>query len=91
MIYSHPEEISLTVVPLDSTAISLQQQQKRKNGKLIRRTKRNIRIKANRSSVNSFSKTKQTYFPQQQTSLQRSKSFTRKGSHEMLNSFSRFL
>lgn len=42
------------VVPIDSTAISLQQCQPRKKGKLIRRHQRRNRLKGNRSSYNNL-------------------------------------
>lgn len=60
-----------SVVPLDSTGISLQQCQPRKRGKLVRkRRNREKRIKANRSS---YTKLSQSTSPQGQ--LIRSRSF----------------
>jgi len=47
-------DLTLTVVPIDSTAISLQQCQPRKKGKLIRRHQRRNRLKGNRSSYNNL-------------------------------------
>jgi len=76
MVYSEPDELSMKVVPLDSTAISLQQSKTRKgSGKLIR--KRRNRLKGNRSSYTNLAKaTKvQTFIPHQP--ITRSKSFTR--------------
>jgi hypothetical protein len=65
----------MKVVPLDSTAISLQQSKSRKgSGKLIR--KRRNRLKGNRSSYTNLAKAKvQTFIPHQP--ITRSKSFTR--------------
>ncbi len=76
MVFSESDELSMAVVPLDSTAITLQQAKKHKTGKLIRK-RNNRRLKANRSSCTSLKAKIQTYFPQ--PSLTRSKSFTRSG------------
>ena len=85
MIFSEPDYLSLTCVPLDSTAITLQQQRSRKNGKLIRK-RHNRRLKANRLSSNNLKAKVQTFYP---TQLTRSKSFnTRKRLiHENLKSW----
>ena len=51
-VYIEPD--MFLVVPIDSTAISLQQCQPRKKGKLIRRHQRRNRLKGNRSSYNNL-------------------------------------
>lgn len=75
LIHSEGDELTLSVIPLDSTAISIQQQKTRRTGKLIRRYRRTSRLKSNRSSTARQSFSKLTPNP-----LTRSRSFTSRSS-----------
>ncbi|CBY19791.1 unnamed protein product [Oikopleura dioica] len=75
LIHSEGDELTLSVIPLDSTAIAIQQQKTRRTGKLIRRYRRTSRLKSNRSSTARQSFSKLTPNP-----LTRSRSFTSRSS-----------